>query len=735
MSEVIDPIIDDLKSIIEGLVVKKQHVAIQNETILSKLNFDYYYLAYFDVDTFESYAKFDIDILENMGYSEDEIITYRESKYNIPVIDREAIMQLQAQKNLDTFEETNNYYRSLIGLPDMDDFDLYIKNVENVSSTTPVHELSASEIYIANVAGAIDILKNEYPDKKYLNFLGFNKLDLFNIRNATRWDILKTGTAKNNEYIKLFKKNYRLSRDFVIDSFYDASRSVGEYENFIGFMILVNAFNMCMAEFHDIMINKKYSDDLLLHLNLQSYNYFDEFKGFPLNYKKRISDNIVNLIRNKGSDDIYKIIASDIFGLYDLDIFKVKIVKEHKRDTLGNPVFPVINQLSDYEDKFNLFFLKINSDKDISVISDVRDITNTITYEELTNSDPYWGRTTEEEDEIKTVLYTKNKNIFNSKYIKINNAYDLSALNFEMSYVLNFLFSIKDKIDDIEIYVGDTLNNQKIFNVLILLFATLSRYADIPGNIITDVESISTIKRFNVEYSEQDLQDLYTKYRNHNLDISKVKLNRFDDNENVIQSDIVNAFYENKELYDYLIETMNNSDDLDTVLLCSSVLDLFFTSKQMSNIFKKFDNTVATTYMDYLHSEAPELEAFLVSYADEYLMDLITNLWSILENSIDSQNRLKNTFLNMPSGSTNIIFNYLLKTLNVFKDRFITIANITSTYKFDEDNIKIVDNFSIYLESVYNETDYTDVNLSVNVVSFENNVTSIYDEIIIETIT
>ena len=58
---------DDIKRVVSSCVIKYDNLARANETVESKRNFDYYYIASQKLDTFDSYPSFPIHVLENAG--------------------------------------------------------------------------------------------------------------------------------------------------------------------------------------------------------------------------------------------------------------------------------------------------------------------------------------------------------------------------------------------------------------------------------------------------------------------------------------------------------------------------------------------------------------------------------------------------------------------------------------------------------------------------------------------
>ena len=57
---------DDIKRVVSSCVIKYDNLARANETLESKRNFDYYYIASQKLDTFDSYPSFPIGVIKTI---------------------------------------------------------------------------------------------------------------------------------------------------------------------------------------------------------------------------------------------------------------------------------------------------------------------------------------------------------------------------------------------------------------------------------------------------------------------------------------------------------------------------------------------------------------------------------------------------------------------------------------------------------------------------------------------
>ena len=193
---------NDFMCIISNIVVKYRNEAEEYETTESKRNGDQLVNAVLQRDSFDSYLKYNQNIVASvMGLTnEAEIIVYSENKNRIPLKYRDEIFRKQHNYIIATdpitgnyinYTEMNNYYRCLSGMPNIEekpiDFiyvDESIANKYDIDSSIPIHLMPEPYISILSAIGYIEKMKQEHPDKKYLNYLGSNKVDIVTARTS-----------------------------------------------------------------------------------------------------------------------------------------------------------------------------------------------------------------------------------------------------------------------------------------------------------------------------------------------------------------------------------------------------------------------------------------------------------------------------------------------------------------------------------------------------------------------
>lgn len=381
--------------------------------------------------------------------------------------------------------ELNEYYRELNGLPEYDsvsepkiDKSTFTSSYTDSDRYSYLYDLSDDEVEIIENNGMLKEFQVKYPDKLYLRHLGRNRIDTIFAREAAPYDILMIGSYENIESYNVFKDAYKLSRNYILHRHYqpemfDTNPYYGVY---IGFLILTHALDVCMAQSGEILTQNKYNDYDTVQLKLKSFGFEHTFDSIPLIYRKEIAKKLELLIRNKGIDDIYDIIYN-IFGIYDVEVYKYYF----RKLTNGNTKDLSIAQVP------------------ISSKNPVRDIINPdnrLSYDDITGADRYWGVYVDP-DSIKKELLDDPFNYINSKYITLNNKFNLSQLNFNSSYILNY---IAETIGPhrFMIPIDGLDNSQSLKNLVVMLFAIQAKRYNYSGNISQDEVATAPILKFNV---------------------------------------------------------------------------------------------------------------------------------------------------------------------------------------------------------------------------------------------
>ena len=195
-----DEIVYNCKLILNEIVIKNDVLANDYEG---------YEDEYDQVETFMiinngtmtfSLFPFNNEILTAFGYDKVQVKQILTNKENVPVWQRDQLLEFAIEYFMENYEEKNKYYRTLLGLPPYgtDEYNVYIDETyfpngyeRNVDFSKPIHEMDDTEISLLKATGKIDQILSEKrgSNYSYLRFIGDNKIDLYTARKAGKYDL------------------------------------------------------------------------------------------------------------------------------------------------------------------------------------------------------------------------------------------------------------------------------------------------------------------------------------------------------------------------------------------------------------------------------------------------------------------------------------------------------------------------------------------------------------------
>ena len=279
---------------------------------------------------------------------------------------RDELTEKAKEKFIENYNEINNYYRKLAGLPNIGDYGIPIMDYEYIdiaSSTieefindehaTYVHELSASQIEYLDEKGILDQIKTDYPNADYLDYIA-NSYDgnsdtddstylarkIYKARKAYNFQLLYVPDVEDDNIVtNKFKTKYEENRLFIMNTFYnDIFKETSDYyDNFIGMMIMILTMTDVLSEVHDNIIKKDLLDKRCIQCIFEMYG-MPYYNTIPLKYQYRLCKNINQLIMYKSSSyGMLNII--DLFGAPNIEVFKYFILRDRKVDKWGDIVY------------------------------------------------------------------------------------------------------------------------------------------------------------------------------------------------------------------------------------------------------------------------------------------------------------------------------------------------------------------------------------------------------------
>lgn len=712
----------DLVLITKRIVVKRMDLAREAETTETATAFELYYACLNGSRYFYNFAKFDVDILEKYLSPADVSRCYYDPN-EIPENLRSLIVEDQAQRVIATFEEKNEYYRMLAGMPRVDDHRwIYITDYDDIPIGTPIHQLSDEQIAHLEIRGKIDELKTERPDAKYLDYLGVNRIDVVTARLAKPFEILRAGVPTNANTTKMFEEEYYCARRYVMSTAYNRNLFTTKtlYDPIIGVIILTLAIRNTLVPTEAQYLNF----EEILDAILESYGFLQYFKNFPYTYKKRLVMALDSILQVKGTDGV----LVDICKIFSFDNFSVNrfyLMKTQPKDLDGNVIFS-----DDPDTGYELNFVKANiEDHEIDYSEE-----NITSYESVVNNDYLWQLTEEE----RLRILQEDFNMMMTKYIDIEAAYDLSALTFEICYFINLLLQSRDnmiKLKCTNMYA--TGGTCPIYTMIVFLLATMAKRSGFDGNIVYDPEHIAQILRFDFGAIERELDAIVNQYE-YQVDVTdklvpeyeKVQLDKPLGTVNDLR--MIEAYVNNRNLYDAILKEMHTTNDIRKYESLSNAKDCMYISAMEQANFKKSNGQNANTYYEMLDDLDPRLSKKLDSLdraedSDE-LDKLLLYILEKLEEYFNTD-ELRYLFLNTPNTYGTLIAKYLRTAINVFKASSVQLESINIFFNVgDSDPIRVIDQKILHRTDQVTDTIYVTDDVAIHKTIVVDDVVALIDK-------
>lgn len=528
---------NDIKTIVSETVFLNGELAQENETQSSASKAELYKAAQLANDTYVTYKKWwTKSMFQSVMYNikTTEYNYYVANPYSVPLKYREALLEKGRQAFLNSYVEENDYYRMLIGLPAMDDTDyVYLSETlqkKYVVDNVPVHELST---YNQNRYMTTDEYKevvSNNPDKKYLQFLGKNKIDLYTARTAKDFDIIRYpigNTGVNPYLLSEFSKMYKESREYIMVVLYNYQMEenyVG-YRSFMGFLILAYAMMRTCNRAVEAVSNHKYLDDTIIYIILSMYGIPDSLI-LTNEARRNLAIHILQLVKEKGTSNVYYDLA-DILGYTDIVISKLMLMKGQVFGDDGEAL-----------DKYDPYFLQldIKDENPYETIAKGNAIKHS--YHDIIDNDPTWW----DGEEVQKILQTKKYSEADSKYIMIESTIHMIKSMFEIIYFSRMIID-NPETDDFTITIPSVLGTEavSIYDCVVFLICAACMNNSLSGEIYTDSEKLLATAGFNFDID----MDSFMKFIDNSEHLDKDRIKSYMSNMSInSESDITRLYSE-----------------------------------------------------------------------------------------------------------------------------------------------------------------------------------------------
>ena len=661
---------DELLRISSNLVWKNPTKARDNESPDNSIEVEQYILAVQGKLTFELVHKFDIEPLIEAGMDEETAILCSDNAFRIPEDLRDICVKKQIEYILSTYEEQNDYYRMLNGLPDKDDMD-FVYNTEYpdiCDDDVPIHTLSIDKLYHLESYGYLDKVIQENPTKEYLKHMTNKKIDFYTARNSSDYSILWISSSKYENLLNDFIETYNQCRNMVMAIYYQKGLESGnsEYVGFIGLMILFSTIINMNRKFLDADVSRDFYDEDSLRYVYDSYGV-PYFSAIPVEFHKKIVKNMNILISHKGSTRVFYDIF-DIFGFDSMSVFEYYLMKIHKFVD-GKPYFACKEDGSyDLEKMYNIVFAKVRLYDDPT--TEMSNTQNHVTYESITSPDPYWIN----DKDLIDKLYNEDYNYIESKYMGIQTTFNLMKIIYESSYFIKMILDNRQLLSTTVVYNNATHTDVNIFDIVIYLSALITRKYGFEGNIPINLHEIGKIMGFNFI---EDMTVIKQNITTNDYLKNDTKLLDFLSNMTVKSLDSLKVVYDNlSSLRSYIMNKIAETDNVNTYWAYYNLYQTMMYSEYIQSTFVLSDGTTAPSFSELLKDINEDL---YLRFMDEISLDInaeISDMLYLLKSSCASLKNIQYA----DNVNVDIIVEYMFKLLDFFSSAKTDLTSFETVY-------------------------------------------------------
>ena len=497
--------INQVKTIILSMVVKRSKAARLFETSVDMTKAADKYINVIDYgDLWDSYIKFDSDVLLAAGLEPNLIGWYIEDKERIPREMRKKVMALQKASIIDNYEEQNDYYRMLNGQPPFGETPsewVYCpENEYDIPTDVPLHKMSNEDISSMRSLGLLEQVQAKNPNKGYLNFLGTQRISIYDARTANNYDILYINSIQVESVIlNDFRLFYDKARTYYMVAVYNSeyATSFAWYDEFIGFCILVMAVQRLISNIYKQGLTRDFYDAELIKYLFKSYS-IPYIEDLDLSYQRALAKNLNYLLQYKATDKVLYDV-SYLLGFFDINIYKYYLVKRHKLDTHNQPIFKYVTDPDtgevrlDYPQMFDFHFQRINlKEKDMN--SAITDDRNSMNYHSIIAEDPYWIN----DDALMEKIYTTNYNHLVTKYMSLDVSIKVVEMMYEVCHTIRMMIDDQKDFKKINVLIPKIASHElNLFDLVIFLSAMGASKFGLDGKVPLEPRRIASVYGFN----------------------------------------------------------------------------------------------------------------------------------------------------------------------------------------------------------------------------------------------
>lgn len=695
----IDSFLEALKTTVMGSCIKQSKIANKYESLETQKAANLYITMIESGNLWSAYVTFDSDVLISAGIDKNLVNYYIADKERIPYSLRDKIMRLQKEKIVNNYEEKNDYYRMLAGLPTMKeveekDFVYCPPNEYDIPTDIPVHLLNSEDTnYLRGSEIILELIK-KYPDKKYLKFLGPFAIPYHISRLANNYELLYAPPTKIESISNDYQTMYDKARNYFMIGIYNKEYAniYDYYDEFIGLSIITMAIQRTISNIFKQGIAREFYDTQLIQHLFKSYSipYIEEMH---IKYQRILAKNLNLLLTYKSTNKVLYDIAY-MFEMFNINIYKYYLIKEHRLKTDGTPDFPMKEEIDeitgeptgkmipDYERMYSFHFQKINL-KEEDKVSALTDVTNKINYITMTIDDPYWVN----DSDLYNKLYEKNFNHIITKYMSLDAIFKIYEMMYECCHTIRMIIDKQEDFKRLEI-TSALISEEPVnlFDLVIFLCALGAKKFHLDGRIPLKGYQIANVYGFNfhtdlnkirqdiMEHQDILAHDGYYEY----IDGEVLK---FMTSMNAVTIDDVSRLYDNiKGLKDFVVNHMYKTKDKNVYYAYRKLYRSLLVVEDLEKVYSKPNNMgYAKTYMELLTSLRPELATIVKRLNnEEELEEMINHIFFKLSELNENYKYLD------AYNENDLLIKIILKLIRFFKSYTVDFTNSGIVYLFDD---------------------------------------------------
>ena len=698
----LDEIIYNCKYMIkEGIVLKDTVEADNMETESSMVKSDLYIASIEGFSTFRMYEYDRSDIVAAAPHATNiQIIEWADNNDLIPKEYRETILENKRESYIENYDEENEYYRVLAGLPPYGEAGAFLKDEwvpeslkKHVDIYTPIFAMDQNLLIALENMGVIDKAILEYPEYKYLKYVGKRKMDIYECRKADKFAPLYVPDCPISDLHNRFQELLELNRVIYLKYYYDEAYAYKSdyYEKFMIIMIILQTFNDMINELPEYIIRKDVFDIRTIQYLFESCGV-EFFPEIPIRYQISLVRNLNKLIKYKSSDTCIVNIVK-LFGFDNIEVFKYYILKSRKKDSDGNYKFDtkendVGETVDDVDSNYELSFLKagLNELADDAIKSQA----NIFGYDDIVDGDEYWFGNLDE-DTVRHNILEHKFNILRTKYMSIKSVYSMQAYTFQMSYFIGLI--LNNNIDkSLLLFNVPSMNmSMNIMDAFIFMYALAHVYYGTEDKINTEVDDTLKILGFNFEADMSELAEYLWEKGVKTFDDMGISGWQNPRNGIFTFNQLMSVYTKNKDIYDHVVHMMTTANNKRIYDLYKKIYQsLMITRINLDYFVIDDEGTIASSFAEFLEYKNKELYAQYVELKDlpddrrnDSIATTIYNICCVIEEYIDMK-KVPYLFSGLPAASIEAVKVYVMDIINFFKSFKVSILDLNTVYIFDD---------------------------------------------------